>query len=63
MFFHDKTSNVCNFRCKYRRQFMLTTAVNMEHNQSTITAINHQQAIYGSNFMTILDFFISHRNS
>ena len=30
----------------------------MEHNQNTIATINHQ-GTYGSNFITILDFFIS----
>ena len=30
----------------------------VEHNQNTIATINHQGA-YGSNFITILDFFIS----
>ena len=34
----------------------------MEHNQSTIAAMNHQRAVpCGLNFMTILDFFISRR--
>ena len=36
-----------------------TAAVQTEHNQNIIAAINHRRPIR-SNFMTILDFFISH---
>ena len=34
-----------NNRYKYRRQFMLTAAEKMEHDQYTIATINHQRAI------------------
>ena len=35
-----------HFFCyKYQRPVMLTAAVQMEHNQNTIAAINHQGAI------------------
>ena len=36
--------------------FMLTTAVQMENNQNSQLTVN---APYGSNFINILDFFIS----
>ena len=43
--YRAKTSKARSIRDKYRRQFMLTAAVKMDHNQNTITAINHQRAI------------------
>ena len=31
---------------KYRRQFVLTAAVYMEHNQNMIATVNHQSIIW-----------------
>ena len=59
IFFMKKRSKVRNIRKKYRRQIMLTTPIQMEHNQNRVAAINHRCAIR-INFMTILDFFVSH---